>query len=136
MHGTSRYFLQQRSLADFDADDGKAIGARLMFGKIKGEQHRHMGVKRIFKCHKGLVELEKEYPWITFLFEELMKGHLAMNTPKNSKLGNLSVKEAMAIGKSLVPCLKARKTPQAGIYQWQMQNPSMVSAPPASERCS
>ena len=38
----------------------------------------------------------------------------------------LSVLEARKIGRSLAPALKARKTPEAGLYQWKMQNRSMI----------
>jgi len=38
----------------------------------------------------------------------------------------LSEKEARKIGRSLMPALKQRKTAEAGLHQWKMQNRSMV----------
>jgi hypothetical protein len=44
----------------------------------------------------------------------------------STKLECLSTAEASKIGRSLAPALKARKTPEAGLYQWKMQNGSMI----------
>ena len=43
-----------------------------------------------------------------------------------TRLDCLSVAEARIIGSALAPALRARKTAEAGLYQWAHQNASMV----------
>ena len=80
----------------------------------------------IVKLHKGLSELSQEFPWIVAFLEEVLLGGLHRNKAVSTKLDCLSEAEARKIGKNLPGALRARKTADAGIYQWKNQNPSMV----------
>jgi hypothetical protein len=51
---------------------------------------------------------------------------LHRNRAVSAKLECLSEKEVKRIGANLNQALRARKTPEAGLYQWRNQNRSMV----------
>ena len=55
-----------------------------------------------------------------------MRGDVHRNRPVSTKLECLSEMEARKIGRSLMPALKSRKTAEAGLHQWKMQNRSMA----------
>jgi len=138
------YFQKIKQLHECTADDGTAMGFRLMHGGYRGadidadlnenrvnrsvsaKEKNKLNVKTIIKSHCALSELQKTYPWLEVFLSEVVKGRLSLNRPIGEKLSCLSSYEAQRIGKNLGGALRQRKTPQAGLYQWKMQNPAMV----------
>ena len=120
------FFQELRKMADYDADDGKALGVRLMHpGGEKGKKPWRK-VREIVDKHRGLDKLSIEYDWLVAFLEEVVRGKWVMSGSVSTKLECLSEKEARKIGRSLMPALKQRKTAVAGLHQWKMQNRSMV----------
>ena len=118
------YFQMLRTMEEYDADDGRALGARLMFSHKGGGVWED--VQDVVESHKGLKSLSAEHEWLVPFLEEVVKGRLTLAWSVGTTLDCLSTAEAMKIGRSLMPALKARKTPEAGLYQWKKQNRSMV----------
>jgi len=120
------YFQELRRLVDYDAEDGRALGVRLMHpGGEKGKKPWRK-VRAVVGRHKGLTELGIEYEWLVGFLEEVVRGKWVMAASVSTKLVCLSEMEARKIGRSLMPALKQRKTADAGLHQWKMQNRSMV----------
>ena len=121
-----QYFQELRSMEDYDADDGKALGVRLMHpGGDEGKKPWRK-VRDVLEMHRGFNELSIEYDWLVAFLEEVVRGRWVMSGRVSTKLVCLSEKEARKIGRSLMPALKQRKTAIAGLHQWKMQNRSMV----------
>jgi len=78
------------------------------------------------KHREGLKKLSIEYDWLVGFLEEVVKGKWVTSGSVSTKLECLSEKEARKIGRSLMPALKQRKTAEAGLHQWKMQNQSVV----------
>jgi len=114
-----RYYQEARRMEDYDDEDGKALGIRLMHpeGKIRPLEL----VREIVERHDGLYQLSKKYEWFLPLLQQIAKGQIARNKSVGTKLECLSVAEAMRIGKNMMPALKSRKTAEAGLYQWKNQ---------------
>jgi hypothetical protein len=125
-HRVQSYFQELRTLEEYDAADGKALGIRLMFPGGPKNKKRWEMVDALVDSHAGLRKMAKTYPWLKVFLEEIIKGRLAFATSLSAKLDCLSVLEASQIARSLAPALKARKTPEAGLYQWTHQNRSML----------
>jgi len=120
------YFLELRKMEDYDADDGKALGVRLAHpGGEKGKKPWRK-VRDVMGRHRGLTELSVEFDWLAAFLKEVVRGKWVMSGSVSTKLECLSKKEARKIGRSLMPALKQRKTAEAGLHQWKMQNQSMV----------
>jgi len=120
------YFLEQRGVDDYDVEDGKALGVRLMHPGGEGGKKPWRKVGEVVQKHRGLRELENEFGWLSSFLEEVIKGQLHMNKSVRTKLECLDEAEARKIGRNLSPSLKSRKTAQAGLFQWEKQNRSMV----------
>ena len=122
---TRHYWQEQRTLAEYDENDGRAIALRLMH-TVKSRKGRANVVQEVVLKNRALRELNEEYSWLVGFLEEVVRGKLALNKPVGVKLECLSQKEARRIGHSLPTALRARKTAKAGLFQWQNQNPAMV----------
>ena len=125
-HRVQSYFQELRTLEEYDAADGKALGIRLMFPGGPKNKKRWEMVDEIVDSHAGLRKMAKTYPWLKAFLVAIVRGRLSFAASVSTKLECLSVLEASKIGRSLAPALKARKTPEAGLYQWKMQNGSMI----------
>ncbi len=126
-----RYFQQLRTLEQYDNEDGKALATTLLYDErsrvmIGRRSNRSEAVKFVFDSHVGLEDLAAKYPWLVGLLEEAIKGDLNMSMSIKTKLECLSEKEARQIGKNLIPALKARKNPAAGLAQWIRDHQSMA----------
>jgi len=120
------YFQELRKMEDYDADDGKALGVRLMHpGGEKGKKPWQK-VRDVVQKHRGLKEVSIEYDWLAGFLEEVVRGRWVRSGSVSTKLACLSEMEARKIGRSLMPALKQRKTAVAGLHQWKMRNRSMV----------
>jgi len=120
------YFLELRKMEDYAADDGKALGVRLMHpGGEKGKKPWQK-VRDVVGTYRSLKKLSVEYDWLVGFLEEVVRGRWVTSGSVSTKLECLSEKEARKIGRSLMPALKQRKTALAGLHQWKMQNRSMV----------
>jgi len=120
------YFQALRKMEDYDSDDGKALGVRLMHpGGEKGKKPWQK-VRDVVGTHLSLKELSLDYDWLVAFLEEVVRGRWVRSGSVSTKLECLSEKEARKIGRSLMPALKQRKTAEAGLHQWKMQNLSMV----------
>jgi len=120
------YFQELRKMEDYDADDGKALGVRLMHpGGAKGKKPWRK-VRGVVEKHRSLKKLSLEYDWLVGFLEEVVRGRWVTSESLSTKLECLSEKEARKIGRNLMPALKQRKTALAGLHQWKMQNRSMV----------
>jgi len=120
------YFQELRKMEDYDADDGKALGVRLMHpGEEKGKKPWQK-VRDAVEKHRSLKKLSIEYDWLVGFLEEIVRGKWVMSGSVSTKLECLSEMEARKIGRSLMPALKQRKTAISGLHQWKMQNLSMV----------
>jgi len=126
------HFQGMRGLKSYDREDGRSMGYRLMSSTLArpglGEEakRKRERVKEVVESHQGMRELSKQYPWLVHLLEEAVLGVLVINRPISSPLVRITTKEATTIGRNITPALKARKTAEAGLYQWKMQNPAMV----------
>lgn len=122
-----QHFQEKRKLDELDDYDGRALGARLMHPDEKKHNRRPWEkVREIVRRHEGLREVEKEYNWLVPFLEHAVRGKLALAATVETKLDCLSEMEARRIGRNLSPALRARKTAEAGLYQWQHQNTSMM----------
>ena len=119
------YFQELRTLNEYDEKDGRALGMRLMHPGGSKRRKAREKVSEIVERHAGLKELTKEFPWLAGMLEEIVEMKLHRNISVGTKLDCLSEREARRIGKSLIPALRARKTAEAGVYQWKKQNRSM-----------
>jgi len=120
------YFQELRKMEEYDGEDGRVLGVRLMHpGGEKGKKPWRT-VRDVVEKHKGLRELGEEHEWLVGFLEEVVRGRLVMSGTVHTKLECLSEMEARKIGRSLMPALKQRKTALAGLHQWKMQNASMV----------
>jgi len=120
------YFQELRPMADYDEEDGRALGVRLMHPGGERRKGRGGKVRWVVEKHIGLKELNMECRWLVGFLEEVVRGRLWFSGTMDTKLDCLSEKEARLIGRSLMKALRARKTAEAGLYQWKMQNRSMV----------
>ena len=118
------YFQNHRTLEEYDAKDGYDLGMRLMFPGKKKKRYKEVG--RIIEANTGLTELKKIYPWLGMFLVGIVRGQLHLNSPVSTRLACLSNLEAKRIGCNLGQALRQRKTADAGVYQWKMQNPAMV----------
>jgi hypothetical protein len=123
-HRVQSYFQELRTLEEYDAEDGKALGIRLMFPGGPKYKKRWEMVVAIVDSHAGLRKMAKTYPWLKAFLVAIVC--LSFASSVSTKLECLSVLEASKIGRSLAPALKARKTPEAGLYQWKKQNRNML----------
>jgi hypothetical protein len=120
------HFQELRSLEEYDAADGRALGLQLMHpGRKKNTKPWEMVQERI-ESHAGLREFRRTFPWLKGFLEEAVRGQMARAKSVKTKLDCLSEAEARRIGHSLSAALRARKTADAGLYQWEHQNRSMV----------
>ena len=120
------YFQELRKMEDYDPDDGKALGVRLMHpGGEKGKKPWQK-VGGVVEKHRGLNKLSIECDWLADFLEAVVRGRWVVAGSVSTKLECLSKKEARKIGRSLMPALKSRKTAVAGLHQWKMQNRSIV----------
>jgi len=113
-------FLADRDGEDYDVTDGEALGFLLMKG---GKRDAHKRVGKHVKNVKALAMLAAKYRWFELMLTEIVKGQLALNRSVSTKLECVSDLEARKIGDSLCTNLRARKTAEAGLYQWAHQNP-------------
>jgi hypothetical protein len=125
-HRVQSYFQELRTLEEYDTADGKALGIRLMFPGGPKNKKRWELLDEIVGAHAGLREMAKKYPWLKAFLVEIVKGQMAFAASVSTKLDCLSVLEARTIGRSLAPALRQRKTAGAGLYQWKLQNKSMI----------
>jgi len=120
------YFLELRKMEDYDADDGKVLGVRLMHPGGENGKKPWQKVRDVVEKHRSLEKLSVEFDWLVGFLEEVVRGKWVTSGSVSTKLECLSEKEARKIGRSLMPALKQRKTVVAGLHQWKMQNRSMV----------
>jgi len=115
-----RYFQEARRMEDYDDEDGKAIGLRLVH-PLGSET-----ISEVVQAHSGLKELARQYAWFEVLLKQIVSGRLFFKSSVDTKLVSLSASEARKIGRNLMACLRARKTAEAGLFEWKNQNRSMV----------
>lgn len=96
-----------------------------MFPNVGHNKKRYKCVQEIVAKHLGLRQLQVKYPWLTEFLKAVVRGRLALNRPVDTNLDCLTVAEAKRMGESLPQALRARKTPQSGLYQWKNQNMSV-----------
>jgi hypothetical protein len=92
----------------------------------KNKKTPSKAVANLVKLHKGLDQLSQKHPWIVGFLEEVLSGKLRLNKAVSTKLECLSEAEARRIGKNLPQALRSRKTADAGVLQWEKQNPSVI----------
>ncbi|GMI27081.1 hypothetical protein TeGR_g8001 [Tetraparma gracilis] len=121
-------FQEERTLQQYDSTDGRAIGNRLIAPYLGGKKVKKPSklVHETADKHRGLKEVSDKYPWFKAWLTELVKGQLRFVGGVDSKLDCLTLGEARQIGMSLPKALRQRKTPEAGVYQWEKQNPAMI----------
>jgi hypothetical protein len=120
------YFQDMRELHEYDLDDGRDLGMRLMMKPSKREKlrnskkkkvtHRWHLVESVVKTTKGLNQLAEEYPWLVVFLKEAVRGRLHMNSPVDTHLDVLTEMDGKRIGMNLSQALRQRKTPEAGMY--------------------
>ena len=82
-------------------------------------------VNEVICNHAGLKEFTKSNPWFPSLVVGMLSNWIK-DVNVNSKLRNLSNKEAQSIGQSFSSALRARKVAEAGVDQWVHQYPAVV----------
>ena len=147
VNGVTEYFAAAHPLLQAARDPllGREIGNCLMYPRLTFEEEkrrkkvkllgllpiwyvpsrmskRSVRVERLVKDNRCMRAVDKKYPWFKAMLKEIVKGDLAMNTPIETSLQCMTEAEAIVLGKSLIPSLKARKMAESGLKQWEMQN--------------
>jgi hypothetical protein len=122
MAGVSIYFQRLVPLGKYGVGDGKALAHDLLW-KASSSKMRVGRFKEVLLKSRALKELQELLPWP---FEAMMvpalEGDLHRNIAVNAKLVCVSEKEAIRIGKNLIPSLRSKKLVAAGVDQWRIQN--------------
>jgi len=124
-----QYFQEERALNEYDENDGQALGLTLVYFGFKDKKKYGSGIERIRRLvdsHAGLRELSEKCPWLVPFLDRVVRGRLSRNHSVDTKLVCLSDKEAVQIAANLSPALRQRKSADAGLYQWKLQNKSMI----------
>jgi hypothetical protein len=121
-----QYFLELRTLEEYDGGDGKVLGLRLMHPGGTNNNKPWLAVNDIVAKHRGLAKFARKFPWLNTFLQEAVKGRMTFASSVSTKLECLSEAEAGTIARSLAPALRQRKTAAAGVYQWSRQNRSMI----------
>ena len=133
------YFQKLLPLNNLDARDGEALGVafnvqRSIERKKERSIRRLLEGKHVKRCvaivvgqNKGLRKMSELHTFFSSLMEGILNNHLMMSEPAvNSKIINLSSKEANTIGRKLSKILKSKPTPETAIDQWRLQNPAIL----------
>ena len=132
------YFQKLRPLKSFDKNDGKVVGFAFnrqreiekkkesFISRVKGE-HVERCVEIVTKENKALRELCELHPWFPSLMEGMLNNHITIGAPSvNSKMLNLSKKEANTIGRRTAKILREKAITEAAVDQWMIQHPAMM----------
>jgi len=103
-------FQALRGLEEWDAADGKAVGAALM---SKGND-----TAELFVRFKGLKELGKKHEWIEAMLARVVKNKLRLANEVSSSCVCMSAKEGGEVGAGLAMAIATNLTAEAGVDDW------------------
>ena len=127
-----QYFAGLRRLEVYDEKDGVAVGENFMLrikeerDTMSAERKHQTRVATVVNNHAGLKEFVAKYSWFPSLVEAMLSNWLRDPRKVQSKVDNLSKKEATKIGHSLSAILRVRKVPQVGVDVWVREYPALV----------
>ncbi|GMH55451.1 hypothetical protein TL16_g01910 [Triparma laevis f. inornata] len=122
--GVSVYFQRLVPLKEYGLDDGIALAHDLLWTAPSAKK-RVERLAEAFEKSRALRELAETLTWIKAMLAVAIEGGLHRNIAITTKLVCVSEKEAIRIGKNLMPALKSRKVIGAGVDQWRGQNPAV-----------
>ena len=119
-------FMHKASLEQMDDDLGEVLGCALKWdggltGGKQGMTQRNY-VAAVMRKSLALKEVAQKYPWIETLVERTLSGKMSTLKTIETTLERVEEPEARVIGNNLMPCLKNRKTPRAGVDLWAKRN--------------
>ena len=126
-----QYFQRLRPLYLLDDTDGHALGVNFNLQRaIERKKSGWFGGKHVERCvdvvvkeNKCLGELTVIYPWFPSLMKGILNNHIQVVAPSvNTKMLNLSHKEAYTIGSKLSKVLRAKTTAELAIDNWRLQH--------------
>ena len=130
-----QFFQEHRVLRDYEEKDGAAIGEVFMMRskeektmkRRKGTSKLQIRVANVVNKHAGLKECTTTlYPWFPSLVEGMLCDWLADPKVINTKLDNLSSKEALAIGQSFSLALYDRQQADVAVDMFVNEYVSLV----------
>ena len=127
----SKYFQTKRTLADFDEDDGRAIG-ELMMIKRKTEKHPPHGqtfadvrVREMIGEHSGLLEFSRQHEFFEPLMARVILNKLRPAREVAGKMCNLTKTEGRRIGAGLALALATNLTGESAVDEWIVRYPAL-----------
>jgi len=125
------YFQALRGVAEWDADDARAIGEAMCI-KTKGEKHPDKGENKqsarmrvLFKKHLSLSEIGRRYEFFEGMMTRVVRNTLKPAGDVKSKLCSVSLKEGETIGRGLAMALASNLTAEAGVDEWILKHRSL-----------
>jgi len=125
------YFQRDRRLEVWDEDDGGMV-AEMLVVPVKAERFREGGetkyevrVRELYKTVKGLGEVGEKYDWFDAMLAKLIESKLRPARDVNTRLFNLSRREAQTIGAGLALALATNLTSEAGVDEWIVRYPAL-----------
>ncbi|GMH73697.1 hypothetical protein TL16_g06259 [Triparma laevis f. inornata] len=119
--GVSIYYQRLVRLEDYEVEDGIALAHDLLWMAPSAKKRVERLVEVLTKS-RAMKDLAETLPWFEAMMTVAIEGSLHMNKAVSTKMVCVSEKEAIQIGKNLIPCLKGRKVIAAGVDQWKIQN--------------
>ncbi|GMI04522.1 hypothetical protein TrLO_g15473 [Triparma laevis f. longispina] len=95
-------------LEEYGVEDGIALAHDLLWMASSGKK-RAERAKEVLKESRAMRELTETLPWFETMLTIAVEGDLHRNIPITTKLVCVSEKEAIRIGKNLMPALKGKK---------------------------
>ncbi|GMH72902.1 hypothetical protein TL16_g06036 [Triparma laevis f. inornata] len=121
MIGVSIYFQRLVPLKEYRAEDGIALAQDLLW-MAPSANKRVERLKEVLTRSRAMRELTEMLPWFEAMMITAVRGNLNLNKAVSTKMVCVSEKEAVQIGRNLMPALKSRKLAEAGVDQWRVQN--------------
>ena len=109
-------FEALRELAEWDAEDGEAVGEALVVRSRDVTVADH--VKDMFETYRGLEELQQKHPFFPTMMMRVLEGKLRLQGDVSTKLNSVSSKQGEIIGSALSMSLATNLTAKAGVGEW------------------
>jgi hypothetical protein len=127
-----QFFQCMRTLSQYDADDGRAIGEILVIETREEKHHRKRDsahaarMRDLSKKYTALREIGKKYAFFEDMMVNVLQNQLRPARYFSVSLCNVSAKEGRAIGSGLAISLASALTAQAAVDEWICKYPALV----------
>jgi hypothetical protein len=146
LRATRDIALQQRQLAQYDGEDGRALGEAAMAPE-KEQMGRHwwqrwvhrwesmlgihesasdLHLRLLFESHEGLAAVSAAHEFFGPLVRRVVRNKLRNKKEVATALDALEAAEGEAIGASFAVSLVFNLTPEAAVYEWIGNYPSLT----------